>query len=145
MSVRERASSASGISTNSNCTRNNIFVPRAWSFLRIAIFNALCTCFTRHDFFNFPYIFHCARTFPFLATFLHPPDFGDTDGPIPDECVGRWDVEPGTNNYRMAIRRTFGAGRDSKDSGVMGEFSFDGEFEFGLKMNWCLWTVLRVV
>ena len=53
--------------------------------------------------------------------------FGDTDGPIADEMVGRWDIEPDTNNFRMAIRRTFGAGRDTKDSTAMGEFSFDGE------------------
>mmetsp|Transcript_10695 Transcript_10695/g.22647 ORF Transcript_10695/g.22647 Transcript_10695/m.22647 type:complete len:196 (-) Transcript_10695:141-728(-) len=53
--------------------------------------------------------------------------FGDTDGPIADEMVGRWDVEPGTNNFRMAIRRTFGAGRDTKDSTAMGEFRFDVE------------------
>merc|ERR1719409_1113653 len=50
--------------------------------------------------------------------------FGDTDGPIPVECEGRWDVEPETNSFRMAIKRTFGTGSDSRD---MGEFSFDVE------------------
>lgn len=53
--------------------------------------------------------------------------FGDTDGPIPVECEGRWDVDPDTNSFRMAIKRTFGAGTDSRD---MGEFSFDGKWLF---------------
>lgn len=47
--------------------------------------------------------------------------FGDTDGPLPAMQEGRWDVPPGTNDFQMVIRRTFGAGDDGKD---VGEFSF---------------------
>lgn len=50
--------------------------------------------------------------------------FGDTDGPIPARQEGRWDVPPGTNDFQMVVKRTFGAGDDGKD---VGEFSFDVE------------------
>mmetsp|Transcript_17815 Transcript_17815/g.51005 ORF Transcript_17815/g.51005 Transcript_17815/m.51005 type:complete len:198 (+) Transcript_17815:85-678(+) len=58
--------------------------------------------------------------------------FGDTDGPLPSSQEGRWDVPPGTNNFQMVIKRTFGAGDDGKD---VGEFSFDVEKLFEGKMS----------
>ena len=50
--------------------------------------------------------------------------FGDTDGPIPADALGKWQVEEGTNNFRMAIRRQFVTGQSNTD---MGEFSFEVE------------------
>mmetsp|Transcript_5905 Transcript_5905/g.7460 ORF Transcript_5905/g.7460 Transcript_5905/m.7460 type:complete len:202 (-) Transcript_5905:304-909(-) len=50
--------------------------------------------------------------------------FGDTDGPIPADVIGKWEVDEGTDNYRMAIRRKFVTGQDNTD---MGEFTFEVE------------------
>ena len=49
-------------------------------------------------------------------------DFGKTDGPVPDYVEGTWHVEPGTDDFKMQIRRVFGTGRRGSD---MGEFSFE--------------------
>lgn len=49
-------------------------------------------------------------------------DFGQTDGPVPDTVEGTWHVEPGTDDFKMTIRRVFGSGKRGSD---MGEFQFD--------------------
>ena len=49
-------------------------------------------------------------------------DFGDTDGPVPLETEGNWDIQPGTDNFSMTIRRKFTTGKEGTD---MGEFSFE--------------------
>lgn len=49
-------------------------------------------------------------------------DFGMSDGPLPDSVEGSWQVEPGTDNFKMTIRRVFGSGKRGSD---MGEFQFE--------------------
>eukprot|EP00980_Cylindrotheca_fusiformis_P015298 scaffold4266_cov83-Cylindrotheca_fusiformis.AAC.3 len=49
-------------------------------------------------------------------------DFGKTDGPVPDSVEGTWHVEPGTDDFKMTIRRVFGSGNRGSD---MGEFQFE--------------------
>ena len=51
-------------------------------------------------------------------------EFGQTDGPIWDDVTGSWEVAPGTNDFKMVIKKKFGTGRESTD---MGEFSFESE------------------
>jgi hypothetical protein len=47
--------------------------------------------------------------------------FGETDGPLPTEVKGSWQVTPATDDFSMTISRTFGSGREGTD---MGEFAF---------------------
>lgn len=48
--------------------------------------------------------------------------FGETDGPLWTEAVGQWEVEPGTDNFKMDFVRTYGGGAAGSD---MGEFSYE--------------------
>jgi hypothetical protein len=52
--------------------------------------------------------------------------FGRTDGPVPLQVVGSWQIEPGTNDFQMTIVRKFKAGDTHKD---VGEFTYDGMYE----------------
>jgi len=57
--------------------------------------------------------------------FLHEDrsiQFGDSDGPVFEGAAGRWDMEPGTEDFIMCVQRRYGGGRDGTD---MGEFAFD--------------------
>ena len=49
-------------------------------------------------------------------------EFGETDGPVWSDAEGYWQVEPGTDNFRMSIVRKFNSGNKNTD---MGEFSYD--------------------
>jgi len=53
-------------------------------------------------------------------------EFGDTDGPVFTDAIGRWAVPEGTNTYGMIIKRTFQAG--ASDGTDMGEFSFERKY-----------------
>ena len=63
----------------------------------------------------------CAKTELFLRT-DRSIEFGKTDGPLTKEQAGTWEVEPGTNNFRMRVRRKFTTGAEGTD---MGEFDFE--------------------
>jgi len=49
-------------------------------------------------------------------------EFGDTDGPIPLESSGSWEVAPDTNDFSMTVTRKFNTGAESTD---MGEFTYE--------------------
>ena len=49
-------------------------------------------------------------------------EFGETDGPLPKECLGSWQVFPGTDNFKMDIVRKFSTGTSGRD---MGEFDYE--------------------
>jgi len=49
-------------------------------------------------------------------------EFGATDGPVWSEASGHWEVIPGTDDFRMDIRRKYNTGQKGSD---MGEFSFE--------------------
>lgn len=51
-------------------------------------------------------------------------EFGQTDGPLPLESFGYWDVKPGTNDFTMTIKRLYGSGSDGSD---IGEFQYTVE------------------
>lgn len=59
-------------------------------------------------------------------------EFGDTDGPVPLEVDGTWQIEEGTDNYSMKIRRKFRTGSDGRD---MGEFEFETVREYKGEMT----------
>jgi len=51
----------------------------------------------------------------------HTIEFGQTDGPVYLDATGTWNVPPGTDDYTMVIKRTYGSGSDGRD---MGEFTY---------------------
>eukprot|EP00565_Helicotheca_tamesis_P005258 CAMPEP_0185729342 /NCGR_PEP_ID=MMETSP1171-20130828/5211_1 /TAXON_ID=374046 /ORGANISM="Helicotheca tamensis, Strain CCMP826" /LENGTH=186 /DNA_ID=CAMNT_0028398155 /DNA_START=108 /DNA_END=668 /DNA_ORIENTATION=+ len=63
--------------------------------------------------------------------------FGDTDGPIADSASGTWEVNPGTNDFTMKIRRRYSTGTPaSKESKTdIGEFKFDVLREYSGEMT----------
>jgi hypothetical protein len=50
--------------------------------------------------------------------------FGRTDGPVPLQSVGSWQIVPGTNDFQMYIVRTFKSGDKHKD---VGEFTYESK------------------